>query len=293
MEHIVFLDTETTGLDYNDNQILQLSYIICKPNLEIIKAKNFYLDVDVEIEEEATNVHGITKEKIIKLSQGKKFKDIAAEVFWDLSDNKIICHNANFDISFIKEEFSRLNKNLSVSKDSFCTMEYYTDILKIRNYYGYKWPKLQEVTDFLNLDKNELLKEAKEIFNTNDNIEFHDARLDVYSTYSIYNTMLTKSLNLYNEIVKNITEKNIEGLLKLDINDKTINIDELKPLIKELDSYRKIVDYEFKIETAIERIEISIKKLEIIKILIKESRKDNPSYSISNFPIIDDDDIPF
>lgn len=292
MKHIVFLDTETTGLDYNDNQILQLSYIICKPNGEIIKAKNFYLDVDVEIEAGASDTHGITKERIIKLSQGKKFKDIAAEVFWDLSDNKIICHNANFDISFIKEEFSRLNKNLNVSKDSFCTMEYYTDILKIHNYYGYKWPKLEEVINYLKIDRNELLKEAKKIFDTNDNIEFHDARLDVYSTYVIYHTMLTKSLNLYNKIVKNITEKNIEGLLKLDINDKTINIDELKPLIKELDSYKKIVDYEFKIETAVEELEISIKKLEIIKTLIKESRKDNPSYSCS-FQAIDDDDIPF
>ena len=39
MQQIVFLDTEMTGLDYNDNQILQISYIICKPKGEITKEK--------------------------------------------------------------------------------------------------------------------------------------------------------------------------------------------------------------------------------------------------------------
>ena len=275
MERIIFLDTETTGLDYNNNQILQLSYIISDLEANIIAAKNFYIDVDVEIEEGASSVHKITKEKIIELSGGKKFKDIASEVFWDLSNNKIICHNTNFDLSFIKEEFLRLNKKLDI-KDSFCTMQYYTDILKIHNYYGYKWPKLEEVIDYLKIDRNELVKEAKEIFNTNDNIKLHDARLDVYSTFAIYNTMLIDSLNLYNKIAKNIIENNISELLELDINYKTINIDELKPIIKELDSYKKIGKIKYT-----SRIEKAIEKLKIIETLLKESNKDNIS-KISN-----------
>lgn len=301
MQQIVFLDIETTGLNYNNNQILQLSYIISNKNAKIIDAKNFYVDVDVEIEEGATNVHAITKEKIKILSQGKKFKDIAAEVFWDLTNSKIICHNTNFDLSFIEKEFSRLNKTLK-TKGSFCTMQYYTDILKIRNDYGYKWPKLTEVVDFLDLDKNELLKTAKEIFNTDDNIELHDARLDVYYTYVIYHKMIIKSLNLYKEIQKNITENNIGELLKLDINHKILNIDELRLFIKDLDSYKEISNYWYNIESA-------IGKLKIIKTLMENSHLDNfPNDDIENekirekirngliddtITLIDDDDIPF
>jgi len=108
MERIIFLDTETSGLDFYSNQILQLSYIICDDKLNIVDSKNFYLDVDVEIEEGASDIHGITKERIIKLSEGRKFKDVAFEVFWDLNNSKVVCHNTDFDLSFIEREFSTL-----------------------------------------------------------------------------------------------------------------------------------------------------------------------------------------
>lgn len=224
MERIVFLDTEATGLDFNNNQILQLSYIICDSKLNIVNSKNFYLDVDAEIEEGASAIHKITKEKNIELSQGRKFNDVAFEIYWDLNNSKVICHNTDFDLSFIKKEFSRLDENLDI-KDSFCTMKYYKDVLKIKNAYGYKWPKLEEVIDFLKLDKKQLLEESKKVFNTNDNIEFHDARLDIYSTYVIYKEMLEENLDKLKRLISDTETGCIENIFKAIYEYKIIDFE--------------------------------------------------------------------
>lgn len=279
MERIVFLDTETTGLEYYNNQILQLSYIICDEKLNIIERKNFYLDVDVEIEISASKVHNITKEKIIELSKGVKFKDVATEIYWDLSYNKIICHNTKFDLSFIKREFLILNKTIEIKKE-FCTMEHYTNMLKIRNYYGYKWPKLEEVVGYLNFDKNQLVKGAKNIFNITDNIDLHDSRLDVYITYIIYRQIVENDSKVVNNLMKLIKDDNMEEVLKLDIDNISINIDECKKYIKSLD--------ENKIIESIHNIDEKIQKLKNIKSILEEIESED-----NKLKFIEDDEIPF
>lgn len=181
----IILDTETTGLDPYSNQIAQLSYLIIDNDNNIQAAKNYYFAVD-EVDPGASKIHGLTVDKLDELSDGKTFKDYSEEIYKDLTDaDEIICHNTGFDISFITWEFKMLRIDLNLH-NTFCTMEYYTDILKTPNYYGYKWPKLEEVVRYLNIDISSIEANARELFNMENSIGYHDSRVDILYTYEIF-----------------------------------------------------------------------------------------------------------
>lgn len=189
---MIIFDTETTCLYAKEGQIAQLSYIKINKENKIEFAKNFYFTVDY-IDPGASDINGLTLESLQELSNNKRFCDFIDEIYTDFNNvDLLIAHNVNFDKSFLLEEFRRLGKDISNLEDCnkyFCTMEYYTDILQIHHqYYGYKYPKLTEVTSYLGLGKDKLKKETFEIFNIEDieDVSYHDARFDVVATYNIY-----------------------------------------------------------------------------------------------------------
>lgn len=188
---MIIFDTETTSLYVEDGQIAQLSYIKLNKKNEIEYAKNFYFTVE-EVDIKALDVHGLDVETLVELSNNKKFADFAEEIYVDFnSADLLIAHNVSFDKKFLLEEFKRLDMdilNLEQNKKYFCTMDYYTEILKLEHsFYGYKFPRLSEVIRFLNLDDCMLKEETSKIFNvTVDELEYHDARLDVFATLNAY-----------------------------------------------------------------------------------------------------------
>ena len=260
----IFLDTETTGLEGTD-KIIQLSYIITDRKCNILDAKNYFFDVDVEISKGATEVHGIDKEKLIELSGGKKFKDYAKDILWDFQNAKVICHNVKFDTNMLKYEFARLHKKLQL-RDTFCTMEGYTDILKLwHEYYGYKWPKLEEVVEYLNLDREDLKVKSTEVFKE-EVADFHDARLDVYTTYRIYKALKESVMS---EHIEKVKEK---------VNNLTTETSrkDIRSIIRELEECKSISNLFGRFEDKIE-----------------EPNFQPPSSEQNGFEEIDDDDIPF
>lgn len=187
MRNFIFLDVETTGLDKYYNQVAQLSYVIADSDMNIINAKNFFLDVDCEVDPGASAITGLTKDKLAELSNGTKFKDIANEVASDICGNVVVCHNANFDMGFMKKEFNTLGIEFKdfAPDETFCTMDYFTDILQIPGWYGkYKWPKLTEVLDYFNISSQFVNDEAVSIYGESGLA--HDSRFDTYATYLIY-----------------------------------------------------------------------------------------------------------
>lgn len=181
----IFIDTETTGLSAYSSQIAQLSYLITEGS-EILQAKNFFFTVD-KVDEGAERVHGLSKEILEKLSRGKVFKDYAEEIAMDFTGKTVIGHNVNFDLGFLKAELIRSGIKLDI-KNSFCTMHYYTDICQIgyNSYYGtFKWPKLEEVIDYLGIDSKDIYNKSISLFG--ESKEFHDSRYDITATYEIYN----------------------------------------------------------------------------------------------------------
>lgn len=104
----IVLDTETTGLSAEQgHRIIEIG---C---LEVVNRRltgrnlHLYLDPEREIDEAATEVHGMRWEDL----RGKpRFADIASELMVFLSGAQILIHNAAFDVSFLDAELDRVGQ---------------------------------------------------------------------------------------------------------------------------------------------------------------------------------------
>lgn len=171
----VLFDFETTGLQPPKDKPLQLAYLLLNPYFQVLKAKNFYFQVQEEVPLSATKIHGLTKAKLLALG-AKPLIYHQKEIQLDFSTKGIlpIAHNVNFDILFLKNFF--LQKS---SLKLFCTMKYYTNIIKLPGLYNdFKWPKVSETMKYLHIDENQALLTCKELF-LSDSIGYHDARFDI------------------------------------------------------------------------------------------------------------------
>ena len=176
---ILFFDTETTGLF--PGRIIQLSYIMTDG--ENTASKNFFFGVSY-IEPSATMVHGFTVEKIQKLSGGKTFSCDIDEIYDDfLSADLIVAHNVKFDIGFLIAEFNYQDRIFRY-KESFDTMKAFTPIMKMEraNHKGYKYPKLGEMCEFLDIYPYDITRKSIELFGSDD-VGGHDARYDTTALY--------------------------------------------------------------------------------------------------------------
>ena len=110
---------------------------------EIVKPDGFI------IPDAAFRVHGISTEKAKQ--EGKPLRDVIGAFLRDANKAKcLVGHNVSFDQKIIGAELYRLGVADTVSeKKSLCTMKVGTDFCKIPGYYGYKFPKLQELHEKL------------------------------------------------------------------------------------------------------------------------------------------------
>jgi len=104
-----FLDVETTGLDPSlGERICEVSILRCR-NGEVLEKFQSLIDPRKTISPEAQAVNGITPEML----QGKpSFSETAPKILSMIQDSVIVCHNAPFDIGFLKTEFGRLGQSL-------------------------------------------------------------------------------------------------------------------------------------------------------------------------------------
>ena len=109
------LDTETTGLDYeNGHRIVEIGIVELENHLPTGSCFHYYLNPERDSDNRAKEVHGLTREF---LNDKPKFSEIAKEFIDYISDSKIIIHNAEFDVGFINAELTRCNmKKLNVDK---------------------------------------------------------------------------------------------------------------------------------------------------------------------------------
>ena len=101
------LDTETTGLDYeNGHRIVEIGIVELENHLPTGNDFHYYLNPERESDKRAQAIHGLSREF---LSDKPKFSEIAEELIDYISDSKIIIHNASFDVGFINAELIRCN----------------------------------------------------------------------------------------------------------------------------------------------------------------------------------------
>lgn len=178
---ILYLDTETTSL--YPGQICELSYIM---QGESVTAKNFFFNVD-RVDYGAFMVHGFSKETLFNLSKGKTFGDQIDEIEKDfLSSKVIVTHNTAFDFMFLREEFLRAGRVFTPNEE-FCSMKKSVGVCKLPKSkgYGFKYPKLNELCNFLRISDSEIAEKTVELFG--EKSSFHDSRFDTTALFLAVN----------------------------------------------------------------------------------------------------------
>ena len=198
------LDTETTGLDYNDgHRIVEIGIIELQNHVPTGDNFHTYLNPERESDIKAEAVHGLTREF---LSVMPKFYEIADDLIEFIADSKIIIHNAAFDIGFINSELRKCNLpeidasvvidtlelakkeflGQSVSLDSLCRK--YNIDLSHRSLHGALKDAKLLASVYLELiggqqsklefeDKNEILNETNNFDNVDINVLYKNLKL--------------------------------------------------------------------------------------------------------------------
>jgi DNA polymerase-3 subunit epsilon len=107
MREIVF-DTETTGLDKNDDRVIEIGAI--EMVNKFITGNTFHVFINPQgkqVHPDALAVHGISNER---LEKEPVFADIADRFLQFIDGAHLVAHNAMFDIGFINAELERINK---------------------------------------------------------------------------------------------------------------------------------------------------------------------------------------
>ena len=228
----LILDTETTGLNFDNDRIIEIGIVELIDNVLTQNYFHEYINPEMNISLSAQKVHGISNEFLI----GKPtFNNIAKKFLDFIKDDTIIIHNAEFDTNFINKELQ--NCGFNNIKNSVI------DTIKIA--------KKEFPGQTVNLDS---LCKKLNVINTRQN--FHGALLDATLLSKVYLKLTTgkqENLNLINNKLINLNNnkktKNFkinfsvprEKLMHLSENEKKQHesfITEMKnPLWKKLNDY--------------------------------------------------------
>jgi len=150
---ILFLDTETTGINKAIDRIVQVAWVIADYDGLVSAKKSFIIRPDgFYIPRSSTAIHGITND--IAEKNGSSLVDVLNELARDAEDAEmLVAHNASFDTGFLKGEFANLDLEYPFDAlKTICTMMVSTNycrLEKTNGMSGYKRPKLEELHFFL------------------------------------------------------------------------------------------------------------------------------------------------
>ena len=108
---LIFFDTETTGLDHQLDQIIELAFIKV-PSLDFFEIKeedifHRYVKPTVRISQNSLKIHGISENF---LQDKPSFGEICDELLLFIGDSILIAHNSTFDMNFLNASLSREGK---------------------------------------------------------------------------------------------------------------------------------------------------------------------------------------
>lgn len=118
----IILDTETTGLSVQEgHRIVEIA--ACEMKDYILSGETFhvYVNPEREIDLNASNIHGL---KIEDLKDKPKFSEISNDFIDFIRDSRLVIHNAEFDISFLNNEFQICGSEYRIKNN-------YLDTIKI------------------------------------------------------------------------------------------------------------------------------------------------------------------
>ena len=105
----IFLDTETTGLSFNDgHKVVEIACIETKDLIPTGKVFHKLINPKRNMPEEAHKVHGFSEDF---LKNKETFDQIANEFLKFIKGKTIIIHNASFDLGFLDGELGSIKKD--------------------------------------------------------------------------------------------------------------------------------------------------------------------------------------
>ena len=103
----IVLDTETTGLDPSTgDRVVEIGAVELLNGVPTGANFHVYINPERDMPEGAFRVHGLSAEF---LSGHPVFASIAAEFSAFIGSDRLVIHNAEFDVKFINAEFARLS----------------------------------------------------------------------------------------------------------------------------------------------------------------------------------------
>ena len=117
----VFLDTETTGLSFQDgHKIVEIACIETQNLICTGKVFHKLINPKRSMPADAFKIHGFSEEF---LKNKETFDKVADELLDFIKDKKIIIHNAPFDLSFLNHELRLLKKDEIKKKQVIDSLE--------------------------------------------------------------------------------------------------------------------------------------------------------------------------
>ena len=102
----IVLDTETTGLEYTKERIIEFAAVRLE-NGKIKKTYQTLINPEQHIRKSSMAIHGITEEMV---ADAPTEKEVLGDILEFIGDAPIVAHNAIFDYSFINEACKRVFK---------------------------------------------------------------------------------------------------------------------------------------------------------------------------------------
>ena len=96
---IIYFDTETTGLNFIENEIIELAMLVVEDG-QIIEEYDKFINIGKDLPQKIVEITGITDELLIM--KGVSEKSVADDLKKHLTPGTLmIAHNCQFDLSFI------------------------------------------------------------------------------------------------------------------------------------------------------------------------------------------------
>jgi len=143
----IVLDTETTGLEPGEgHRIVEIGAIEIIDRRMTGRQFHYYLNPDILIPKESSDIHGITDEQV---ADQPRFRDVADQLIEFVRGADLIAHNAPFDTKFINHELKLCGK---AKIQNFC------DVIDTLRMSRARWPgernSLDAVADRLGIDRS-------------------------------------------------------------------------------------------------------------------------------------------
>lgn len=173
---ICFFDLETTGIDITKDRIVEISILKVYPNGNK-ESKTWLVNPTIPIPKAASDVHGITDERV---ANEPTFKELAKQIHNMIKDSDLAGYNSDrFDIPLLAEEMLRAEVDFDLGN------RVSVDVQTI-------FHKMEQRT----------LSAAYKFYCGKDLIDAHTASADTNATYEILKAQLDRYDNLENNIKK-------------------------------------------------------------------------------------------